>query len=232
MGNELSLIAVFLAGAASFLSPCVVPLMPVYLSYLTGSSLEELEDDRSALRRTVLVQSLGFLLGLMIVFTLLGLTATALGQFLAINARLFRQVSGLLLIVFGLFHGGFLKIPWLSRERKFRLRAGKPRFLNSILIGMVFSFGWTPCIGTVLAAILVVAANSLTLFSGIGLLVVYSLGFSIPFIITALFLTEVLKKIENGGRFFDILKKVTGLLIVLTGILIFGNWIDRLLGFF
>ncbi len=232
MGNELSLIAVFLAGVASFLSPCVVPLMPVYLSYLTGSSLEELEADRGALRKTVLVQSLGFLLGLMVVFTLLGLTATALGQFLALNARVFRQASGLMLILFGLFHGGFLKSSWLNRERKFRLRAGKPRFLNSVLVGMVFSFGWTPCIGTVLAAILVVAANSLTLFSGIGLLAVYSLGFSVPFILSALFLTEVLKKMENSGRFFDILKKITGLLIALTGVLIFTNWVDRLLGFF
>lgn len=228
MGNELSLIAVFLAGAASFLSPCVVPLMPVYLSYLTGSSLDELETDTKALRKTVLIQSLGFLTGLMVVFSLLGLTATALGQFLALNAQMFRQLSGGILIVFGLFHGGFIKIPWLSRERKFRVRAGKPRFLNSVLIGMVFSFGWTPCIGTVLASILVVAANSLTLTTGLQLLVVYSLGFSIPFLITAVFLSELLKKFESSGRFFDIIKKATGALICLAGLLILTNWLDRL----
>lgn len=232
MSTELSYIAVFLAGVASFLSPCVVPLMPVYLSYLTGSSLDDPEQDVKELRRTVLVQSVGFLLGLLIVFSLLGLTATAIGQFLTLNSRLFKQISGLILILFGLFHGGFIQIPWLSRERKFRIKTGKPRFINSVLIGMVFSFGWTPCIGTVLGAILVVAANSVTLGEGIGLLVIYSLGFSVPFLITALFLSGILKKIENNSRIFVIIKKVTGILIILTGVLILTNWLDRLvLGF-
>ncbi len=232
MSTELSYIAVFLAGVASFLSPCVVPLMPVYLSYLTGSSLDDPEQDVKELRRTVLVQSVGFLLGLLIVFSLLGLTATAIGQFLTLNSRLFKQISGLILILFGLFHGGFIQIPWLSRERKFRIKTGKPRFINSVLIGMVFSFGWTPCIGTVLGAILVVAANSVTLGEGIGLLVIYSLGFSVPFLITALFLSGILKKIENNSRIFVIIKKVTGILIILTGFLILTNWLDRLvLGF-
>lgn len=232
MGTELSMAAVFLAGTASFLSPCVVPLMPVYLSYLTGNSLEELEQDRAKLRKTVLIQSAGFLLGLMAVFGLLGLTATAIGQYLAMNALMLKRFSGGVLIIFGLFHGGFIEIPWLSRERKFRIKAGKPRFLNSVVIGMIFSFGWTPCIGTVLASILVVAANSVTVGSGLQLLVVYSLGFSVPFIITALFLTEILKKLENGSRFFDIIKKATGILIALTGVLILSNWLDRLLAWF
>lgn len=229
MSMELSFIAVFLAGAASFLSPCVVPLMPVYLSYLTGSSLEELEQDSKRLRKTVLIQSAGFLLGLMIVFSLLGLTATAIGQFLALNSLIFKRISGSILILFGLYHGGFLKIPWLNRERKFRIKSGKPRFMHSVLIGMVFSFGWTPCIGTVLGSVLVVAANSLNGYEGLRLLAAYSLGFSIPFMITALFLSEILKKLENSGRFFDIIKKATGALIVLTGILILTNWLDRLL---
>lgn len=229
MNTELSFIAVFLAGAASFLSPCVVPLMPLYLSYLTGSSLEDLEQDSNKLRRTVLIQSVGFLLGLLIVFSLLGLTATAIGQYLAINSLMFKRISGAVLIVFGLFHGGFIKIPWMNRERKFRLRAGKPRFVNSVLIGMVFSFGWTPCIGTVLGSILIVAANTLTLTDGIRLLIIYSLGFSIPFLITALFLSEILKKLEKNVGFFDIIKKATGVLIVATGILIMTNWLDRLL---
>ncbi len=229
METNLTDFAVFLAGAASFLSPCVVPLMPVYLSYLTGNSLEDLEQDSRGLRKTVLIQSAGFLLGLLIVFSLLGLTATAIGQYLVLNSQIFKRVSGVALIVFGLFHGGFVKIPWMNRERKFRVKIGKPRFVNSVLIGMVFSFGWTPCIGTVLGSVLVVAANSLTLTVGIRLLIVYSLGFSIPFLITALFLSEILKKLENSGRFFDIIKKVTGTLIVLTGVLILTNWLDRLL---
>lgn len=229
VSTELSYFAVFLAGAASFLSPCVVPLMPVYLSYLTGSSLEDIEQNPTKLRKMILIQSAGFLVGLLIVFSLLGLTATAIGQFLALNSLMFKRVSGVILIVFGLFHGGFLKISWLSRERKFRVRSGKPRLLNSILIGMVFSFGWTPCIGTVLGSILVVAANSLTIMEGLKLLVIYSAGFSIPFLITAVFLTEILKKLENSGRFFDIIKKATGVLIALTGVLILANWLDRLL---
>lgn len=229
MGTELSFIAVFLAGAASFLSPCVVPLMPVYLSYLTGSSVESMEEDPKKLRKLILIQSFGFLLGLLIIFSLLGLTATAIGQFLAMNAFSFKRVSGVVLVVFGLFHGGFIKIPWMGRERKFRIKAGKPRFLNSVLIGMVFSFGWTPCIGTVLGSILVVAANSMTVAQGTALLIVYSAGFSVPFLLTAVFLSEILKKLENNSRFFDIIKKVTGILIVLAGILILTNWWDRLL---
>ncbi len=229
MATELSYFAVFLAGAASFLSPCVVPLMPVYLSYLTGSSLEELEQDSAKLRKTILIQSLGFLTGLLFVFSILGLTATALGRFFLMNASLLKQLSGVVLIVFGLFHGGFIKLNWLNRERKFKVRVGKPRFANSVLIGMIFSFGWTPCIGTVLGSILVVAANTLTLMEGIRLLLIYSVGFSVPFIITALFLSEVLKKLENSGRFFDIIKKATGVLIALVGVLVLTNWLDRLL---
>jgi len=230
MNPNLTDLTAFLAGAASFLSPCVVPLMPVYLSYLTGVSMEELEHHPSALRRTVFLHSLAFLLGFLIVNALLGLTATGLGRFLAVHAQVFRQVSGVVLILFGLFHAELVRLPGLGRERRFRIRTGAPRFINSVGIGILFSFGWTPCTGAVLGAVLVAAANSLTFWSGVRLLAVYSLGFALPFLVSGLFFNEILRMLPSSDQFFSILKKITGALIALAGLLILTNQLDRFVG--
>lgn len=226
--SNLTLIGTFIAGVVTFFSPCIVPLMPIYLSYLTGNSFDEADTDPRELRKIILVQSSGFLIGLMVVFSLLGLTATALGRFLYINAGIFRQISGVIIVILGLYHGGFIKINFLNRERKVRLKARQPKFANSVLMGMAFSFGWTPCIGPVIGSILVLAANSATIWSGVWLLVVYAIGFSVPFLITALFLNEILKRFDMASKYAKVVKIITGVIIIMVGVLIFFNYLDRI----
>jgi len=230
--NNLTLYGTFIAGVVTFLSPCIVPLMPIYISYLTGNSLDDVDEHPEEMRKTILIHSIAFLFGLMVVFSLLGLTATAIGRFLYINAKLFRQLSGGIIIIFGLYHAGILKINFLNRERKVRFKARKPKLINSVLMGMAFSFGWTPCIGPVIGAILLLAANAETLWSGVWLLMVYSIGFSIPFIITALFLNEILKRFDKASKHVKVIKMITGLIIIVVGILIMFNYLDRITSLF
>lgn len=226
--DNLTIVGVFIAGIVTFLSPCIVPLMPIYISYLTGSSLDEVDENPKAMRKTILIHSIAFLFGLMIVFSLLGLTATALGRFLYLNAKVFRQVSGLIIIIFGLYHTGLIKINFLNKERKMRFKVRKPKLINSTLMGMAFSFGWTPCIGPVIGSILLLAASAETLWSGVWLLIIYSIGFSIPFIITALFLTEILKRFDKASKHVKTVKIITGIIIIIVGLLIMFNYLDRI----
>lgn len=230
--NNLTMLGTFIAGIVTFLSPCIVPLMPIYISYLTGNSLDDVDENPKEMRKTILIHSIAFLFGLMIVFSLLGLTATAIGRFLYLNARVFRQISGMVIITFGLYHTGLIKINFLNKERKMRFKVRKPKLINSTLMGMAFSFGWTPCIGPVIGAILLLAANSETLWSGVWLLVVYSIGFSIPFIITALFLNEILKRFDKASKYVNIIKVITGLIIIIVGGLIMFNYLDRIVSLF
>lgn len=229
---DLTIYGTFIAGVISFFSPCIVPLMPIYISYLTGNAIDEETAQPKEMRRQILVHSIAFLFGLMVVFSLLGLTATALGRFLYTHARLFRQVSGMVIVLFGLYHAGILKINFLNREHKVRFKAGKPRIMNSLFMGMAFSFGWTPCIGPVLGAVLMLAANAQTLWNGVWLLIVYAIGFSIPFLVTALFLNEILKRFEKAAKHAKLIKMITGLIIVSVGIMITFNYLDRIIALF
>ncbi len=226
--NNVTLFGALLAGSASFFSPCVVPLMPIYLSYLTGSGIDELEEHPEKLRKTIMIHSAAFLFGLMIVFSILGLTATALGRFLYINANVFKKASGILIVLFGIHHAGFISLNALKKEKKFRIKMRKPRLINSVLIGMAFSFGWTPCVGPVLASILVIAANSASLTSGVNLLIAYSIGFSIPFFLSSFFLNEVLKRMDKAEKTMLVMKKATGVLLMLFGLLIYFGYLDQL----
>jgi cytochrome c-type biogenesis protein len=226
------MLGTFIAGIVTFLSPCIVPLMPIYISYLTGNSLDDVDENPKEMRKTILIHSIAFLFGLMIVFSLLGLTATAIGRFLYLNAGVFRQISGMVIIVFGLYHTGLIKINFLNKERKMRFKVRKPKLINSTLMGMAFSFGWTPCIGPVIGAILLLAANSETLWSGVWLLIIYSIGFSIPFIITALFLNEILKRFDKASKHVKVIKMITGLIIIIVGGLIMFNYLDRIASLF
>lgn len=215
---------------ASFLSPCILPLMPIYLTYLTGDSLEEIETGK--VRKSILINSIGFLLGLSLVFTVLGATATAFGRFLYFNNNIIRKIGGIVVIVFGIHHIGIINLNFLNMERRFNFNAKKPKFINSVLLGMAFSFGWTPCIGPILGSVLMMAASLETYGKGIYLLVIYSLGFSIPFLITALFLNLVLQRITNLDKYLKIIKVTSGILLVIMGILVYTNNLNAISSIF
>lgn len=230
MENSVSSIVVFLQGMASFLSPCILPLMPIYLSYLTGDSLEEIET--GGLKKSVFINSIGFLLGLTLVFIALGATATALGRFLYFNNNIIRKIGGIVVIIFGIHHIGIINLGFLNMEKKFKFNAKTPKFINSVILGMAFSFGWTPCIGPILGSVLMMAASLEAYGKGIYLLIVYSLGFSIPFLITALFLNLILARITNLDKYLKIIKIASGILLIIMGILVYTNNLASIISFF
>jgi cytochrome c-type biogenesis protein len=219
--SGIGLAAAFAGGAISFLSPCVLPLVPGYVSYVTGRALDTVgpADAITAVARLpILGLSLCFVLGFSTVFVALGASATALGQLLLKYRYEANIVGGIIVIVFGLFLTGLLRLPWLQREFRFHstLKGGHP--LASCVLGIGFAFGWTPCIGPVLGAILTVSAVSATASNGIALLGVYSLGLGLPFLLTALFADAMLVRLKSMRHTGRVLQTVAGAVMVAMGV--------------
>lgn len=206
------------AGLLSFLSPCVLPLVPPYLTYLAGVSMEDLEiETRSAARRDILLSSVLFVLGFTTVFVALGATASAFGSVLRANLHILSWVAGGIIILMGLHFIGLLKVGLLYREK--RAEITKPMgLLGSYVMGLAFAFGWTPCIGPILAAILAVAGTQETVPLGAALLATYSLGLGLPFIGAGLALGRFLAFVARFRRHFGKVEKVVGVLLVFTGV--------------
>jgi cytochrome c-type biogenesis protein len=228
MGGELSLAVAFAAGIVSFLSPCVLPLFPSYLSFITGLTFDELSDPdsgaRGRVRRLTVVHSLLFILGFMLVFVALGASATAIGQFMRSNQVWIRRLAGLVIVLFGLHITGLLNLRFLHRERRIHLQDRPEGMLGSVVVGFAFGAGWTPCIGPILGAILTMAGSSGELRTGIVLLVVYGLGLALPFFVAAVgfnaFLT-IFRRLRSWMRPIEI---ASGMVLVAVGILIFTNY--------
>ncbi len=206
------------AGLLSFLSPCVLPLVPPYLTYLAGVSMEDLEiETRSAARRDILLSSILFVLGFTTIFVLLGATASAFGGVLRANLHILSWVAGAIIILMGLHFLGVLKVSLLYREK--RAEITKPMGLfGSYVMGLAFAFGWTPCIGPILAAILAVAGTQETVTLGAALLATYSLGLGLPFIGAGLALGRFLAFVARFRRHFGKVEKIVGALLVFTGV--------------
>jgi cytochrome c-type biogenesis protein len=206
------------AGLLSFLSPCVLPLVPPYLTYLAGVSMEDLEiETRSAARRDILLSSVLFVLGFTTVFVALGATASAFGSVLRANLHILSWIAGGIIILMGLHFIGLLKVGLLYREK--RAEITKPMGLfGSYVMGLAFAFGWTPCIGPILAAILAVAGTQETVPLGAALLATYSLGLGLPFIGAGLALGRFLAFVARFRRHFGKVEKVVGVLLVFTGV--------------
>ena len=220
---DISLLTAIFAGALSFLSPCVLPLVPPYLCYIAGVSFDDFNHgDRprdKTLQKQVFFASLFFTLGFATVFVALGAGASSIGVILRQNIDLFSKIGGVIIIIMGLHFMGVFRIPFLAREARFN-GGGKPATLSgAYIMGLAFAFGWTPCIGPVLGAILGVAASQETVGSGAMLLAFYSLGLALPFWLAALFSGAFMRFLQRFRRHLGTVEKVTGGLLVLTGIL-------------
>jgi cytochrome c-type biogenesis protein len=216
---NVTIFATLVAGMLSFLSPCVLPLVPPYLVYLTGTSLERFADAQTKPRvgRETIAAALLFVLGFSTVFVALGASASAIGALLRAYSGELAILAGIAIIVMGLHFLGLTPIAWLVREKRFEI--GKPIGLwGAYLMGLAFAFGWTPCIGPILAAILAVAASEATVVKGAGMLAVYSLGLGLPFIIAAMAVEPFAAFLARFRAHLGLVEKAMGGLLVLTGI--------------
>lgn len=229
--DNISLGIAFAAGIISFLSPCVLPLIPAYISFLSGISLKELKSREAGIVLKAVSHSFFFVLGFSFIFMSFGASASFLGKFLARHRLLFSKMAGIIIIILGLHLLGVIRIAFLFREKRLNVSKQFSGFIGSFLIGIAFGFGWTPCVGPILAGILTIAAMKQTLQQGVILLAGYSLGLGIPFILTALSVATFLKLFQRYRRFMKIGELIAGILLLLIGGLIFWNRIELVLRF-
>ena len=227
MGSEAGLFSAFVGGVLSFLSPCVLPLVPSYLGFLTGMTAEEMQVDR----RRVFVHALWFVAGFSVIFVLLGATASALGSLLQQYQTWIARVGGVILILFGLYLLGVIKPAFLMRERRLQL-ADKPLgYLGSAFVGVAFGAAWTPCIGPILGAILTLAAAQASVAQGTFLLFVYALGLAIPFLLTALALERFLVWFKRFRRYIVWVERIAGIMLIILGVLLLTDRFTLLAGY-
>lgn len=231
MESLVPLLTAMGAGFLTFLSPCVLPLIPGYVAFMTGMSSSELaEEDRKM--SAILLPSLLFVLGFSIVFVALGASASAVGSFLTSNRKLFETVAGVIIVILGFFMLGIVKVPWLYGEARFEMQKAR-RFgvLAALVMGMAFAFGWSPCVGPILGSILMMAANSAEVGRGALLLAMYSFGLGVPFVLVALTLGRVKPVLNWLNRRSLIINRVAGVILMILGILILTGWIGPVVGF-
>src|SRR5262245_7845945 len=220
---------VALAGLASFLSPCVLPLVPPYLTYLGGTTMEQLADKEQIDQRLwgrIVLAAVCFVLGFTTVFVGLGAGASVLGQWIQTYKSELAVVAGIVIILFGLHFLGILRVPLLYREARLHADTQGASLLGAYVMGLAFAFGWTPCIGPVLATVLTLAANEASLGAGVRLLLVYSLGLGIPFVLAAVAIGPFLGFLRRFRRYLGRVEKVMGVLLVLAGVLRLTGWLD------
>jgi cytochrome c-type biogenesis protein len=219
--QEISGMIAFSAGLLSFVSPCVLPLVPSYITYITGVSFKELTDvgARSRLRWTTMSHSLCFIIGFSLVFVLMGASATYLGRILVQYQYWIMKGGGVLVILLGIHFTGIIKIPFLQMEQRFEMRKKPLGYAGSFVVGVVFAAGWTPCIGPILSTILIYASASKSVMTGILLLALYSVGLGIPFFLSSLAFNSFLSAFDKMKRYMRVINIVSGLFLIGIGIL-------------
>lgn len=236
--ESISYIVAFTAGLLTFLSPCLLPLIPSFIAYIAGVSFGELKntDRKGDVRRKTAVHSILFILGFSVVFILLGLTATALGKALFAYQKYIRIAGGILITVFGLYLTGLLKLDFLLKERRLAISAKGATHLGSFLIGVTFAAAWTPCAGPILGSILVLAGTKADVVAGAKLLTVYSLGIAVPFFITGMMVNSFIALFDRFKKAIRYINIVGGIFLVIVGILVATNYLsvisERFLGTF
>jgi cytochrome c-type biogenesis protein len=224
--GELSILVAFVGGLFSFLSPCVLPLFPSYLSFITGMSVDELQSAGGAARgrRWILAHSLAFVTGFSIVFVGMGASFSVMGQFLLEYRDQIRLAGGLLIIVFGLYVAGVLRLDFLGRYRQFQFRAKPAGLVGSWLVGVTFAIGWTPCVGPILGSILSLAGTAETVSTGVALLVAYSAGLALPFVLSSVALGSFLAAFRRFRPWIPVVERASGVLLVIVGVLVASNY--------
>jgi cytochrome c-type biogenesis protein len=229
----LSVIVAAGAGLLSFLSPCVLPLVPSYLAYIAGVSLGELRERPGwAVRLAVVGNALAFIAGFSLIFMAMGASVSLLGEWVITNRRLFQQAGGVLVIVFGLYLLGILRFPFLMRQVQLRLANRPGGLLGSLAVGVTFASGWTPCVGPVLGSILTLAGATQTLGQGMVLLGAYSAGLALPFLASAVAVGQFLRFFARFRRFLPLVDRVAGLILIGVGFLLFMNYMAYLNAYF
>lgn len=218
--QEVSIPLAFITGVLSFFSPCILPLIPVYIMYLTGTTAEAEVNER---RMFALTRTFGFILGFTIIFMIMGLSASALGQVFARHRLLMLRISGIVMILFGFNMMGFLKLKFIKLPKLIESPKNVTSFFSAVVMGLAFAAGWTPCFGPVLASIVLYAGATATMGQGVVLLLVYSLGMAIPFLLTALFINAFSRLFEKAEKFIKYVPKVSGLILIIFGLLIVTN---------
>jgi cytochrome c-type biogenesis protein len=225
MGESLGVVVSFSAGFFSFLSPCVLPLFPSYVSFITGMSVADLTADLSpAARWRILGHALAFVGGFSVVFVALGASFSALGQFLLDYRDWIRWVGGVLIVVFGLYIVGVLRIGILGRTRQWQLREKPAGYLGSLAVGITFAIGWTPCVGPILGAILTLASTAGDVWRGVGLLTAYSAGLGVPFLLAAAALGPFLRLLGRHRSLIPVVERAAGVILVVVGVLVLTNY--------
>ncbi|MBQ4179095.1 MAG: sulfite exporter TauE/SafE family protein [Elusimicrobia bacterium] len=219
--------ASLLAGILTFISPCILPLIPVYITLVTGLSIEELDNRKNLL--SVFLSSICFVLGFTTVFVFLGLSVTIIGQFFLNNIDILRTVGGIIIIIFGLHLLGIFKIKLLYKQFGWMDKIKRTsNYFTIYLIGCAFAFSWTPCVDPILASILIMAATQGTIAKGTFLLLIYSLGLAIPFILTALFVSKFLTLFNSLKKYYKVIEIISGTLLILMGILIISGGFNKI----
>ncbi|MEW6162814.1 MAG: cytochrome c biogenesis protein CcdA [Nitrospirota bacterium] len=228
--KDVSIPMAFLAGLLSFLSPCVFPLLPSYVSYITGISFENLTsgDDRKRVRFLTFTNSVSFIFGFSAVFISLGASSSLIGQLLLEYRDWIRIGGGILVIIFGLFISDIIKFGFLMRERRFHLRGRPAGYLGSFIIGITFAAAWSPCIGPILGSILLYAASEGSTSYGLKLLFFYSFGFALPFFLSSLAINTFLSYSRILYRFMRLIMLLSGLLLIIFGIMLLSNKVREL----
>jgi cytochrome c-type biogenesis protein len=229
--SNITLPLALFAGLLSFLSPCVLPLVPAYLGYLSGAAVSQ-TDKVQAKRSATFLHALFFVLGFTVIFVALGATASLIGQLLNQHLYTLQKLGGIVVVIFGLHTIGVIKIPFLYYEARAEMKA-RPElgYLSSFLIGLVFAAGWTPCVGTVLSAIFFLAADTQTLGQGILMLAVYSLGLGLPFLLVGAAFETISPWLRKLNRHLNVVSIVSGVFLIVVGVAIFAGWLSYLARF-
>ncbi|TLY27535.1 MAG: cytochrome c biogenesis protein CcdA [Nitrospirae bacterium] len=231
--HQISLFAAFTAGLLSFVSPCVLPLVPSYLSYITGLSVEQLADatQRQKFRTSILLNSLLFIAGFSAVFVAFGASASLIGQMLIVYQDYIRRIGGILIILFGLYLLGVLNLRFLQVERRLHFSSRPAGYLGSFLIGVAFAAGWTPCVGPVLGTILLYASTTDALLDGVTLLTFYSLGLGLPLFAAALGVDRFLDYFKQVRSYLWGVSAISGVFLVVVGVMIYANSLTLITSF-
>jgi cytochrome c-type biogenesis protein len=218
---DVSFVAAFGAGFLSFISPCVLPLIPGYISYISGMSLEDMRKADAGARRRLIIATLFFILGFSLIFMAMGASASAIGKLLNEYLRVVQKIAGVIIVILGLHMTGLFRIGLLNRDTRVQTAKKPVTPFGAVLVGMAFAFGWTPCIGPILGGILAIAGSKNSVAEGVLLLGVYSAGLGVPFFLTSLAIDKFFLASAKVRRYYRAIEITAGLLLVVLGILIF-----------